>query len=173
MRRHLTTTMAAWLALAGSLSWCRGAHAQWALGADGGGTQASASDDWGGAVDGRFGFRFGLPREFIIHTIICQPEVIVGYRSMPWASTHVARFGGGGRLGLLVYGLEIFAFGHFSGADAAGSASYLGDVGAALDYRLQTWSFGYHYAREVLHAHGVENAFDNFGLHVEIRGYWL
>jgi hypothetical protein len=155
------------------MAWSGGAPAQWAVAAEGGLTRKSDNEAWGAAVDGRFGVRFGLPREFIIHTLICQPELVVGYRSLPWAGANAVRFGAGGRIGFLIAGLEPFAFGHYTAAEAGGDWGSVGDVGAALDYRLETWSFGYHYAREFVHVHHVNQAIDDLGIHVEIRGYWF
>ena len=155
------------------VSWSGTASAQWAVGADGDLTKQNGHAVYGGAFDARFGLRFGLPRAFIIHTLILQPELVVGYRWLPWRSEDVWRFGAGGRLGLLIRGIEPFFFGHVSGAVANGDGGYLGDFGAALDYRLPTWSFGYHYAREFIRVHGVEEPFDRFGMHAEVRGFWF
>lgn len=155
------------------VAWSEVASPQWAVGADGGLTSKNNGDVWGAAVDGRFGVRFGLPREFIIHTLILQPELILGYRSLPWTGGEAVRFGGGGRIGFLIAGLEPFAFGHYTAAEAAGDWGSIGDVGAALDYRLQTWSFGYHYAREFVRVHRVDQPIDHLGIHVEVRGYWF
>ena len=169
LARNLAAGILASLVLVG-----RPGAAQVVLGADVGGAKESGSR-WGGAVDGRFGWRFGLPRAAIVHSIIFQLEAIAGYdRLPPWdAGTAVERLGGGGRIGLLLGWLEPFGLSHASIADAAGKVAYLVDVGAALDWRLPAWSLGLHWSHDWLGGNVDSVQFDELGVHVELRGFWF
>ena len=127
------------------LAWPRHASSQVAVGVDAGATY-EPSVGWGLGFDGRLGYRFGLPREAILHSLIMQVEAIAGQMFLaPWANpVAVERFGGGLRLGWLLDEVEPFAFAHISAAANPNGWGYLGDVGGALDWRLRTFSLGLH-----------------------------
>lgn len=161
------------LALTVAVSWSGETTAQWAAGADVSAMKASDVKEWGGAADLRFGLRFGLPRAFIIHTIILQPEVIAGVRRLPpWdADVTAYRVGGGGRIGATLGYVEPFGVAHFSGAEGDSHWGYLWDVGAAVDLRFTGSSLGVHWAHDWLHIAGAQEQFNNFGLHFEVRWF--
>lgn len=152
----------------------RSGLAQWAVGIDGNAGR-SERGTWGGGGDARFGYRTGLPRSWIVHTIILQPEAILGYHLQPLSGDAVClvRLGGGGRIGLLLGYFEPFGYGHVNLAIADGYWGNLLDAGAALDFRLPTSSLGFHYTHGWLHTPHEDVELDEFGLHLEIRGFWF
>lgn len=151
----------------------RRGFAQVAVGVDA--SAVKAERGWGAGGDVRFGARFGLPRAFIVHTVILQVETIGGYRRVPLSSdaTDLARLGGGGRIGFRLGFFEPFGYGHFSLAVAQGYFGYFADAGAAADYRFRTMNVGAHYTHGWLHTEHDATELDEFGLHWEVRGYWL
>jgi hypothetical protein len=161
------------IALAIAVAWPGEAAAQWAAGADVSGILPGGAKEWGAAADLRFGLRFGLPRAFIIHTVILQPELIAGYRRLPpWdADVPAYRLGGGGRIGAMLGYLEPFAVGHFSAVDGSGNWGYLWDVGAALDFRFTGSSLGAHWTHDWLRVDGALGQFNEVGLHFEFRWF--
>jgi hypothetical protein len=153
----------------------RTSHAQYALGGDVSAVRGDANGVWGLGIDGRFGYRFGLPRAWIWHSLIMQLEAVAGYEHMLSGArdVDVGRLGGGGRLGLLLGAFEPFAFAHITVADAPAGWGNLWDVGAALDWRLATFNVGVHAARSRLNVADEADLFWEFGLHSEFRGFWF
>jgi len=152
----------------------RTSHAQYAVGADASAVTSSGGA-WGLGIDGRFGYRFGLPRAWIWHNPIFQLEAIAGYQHLFSGSqdVDVGRLGGGGRIGFLVGAFEPFGFAHISVADTAGGWGSLWDAGVALDWRAPTFNVGVHGARDSLSVGTVTDDLWELGLHFEIRGFWL
>jgi hypothetical protein len=153
------------------LAWPRHASAQVAVGVDAGATYEPRVG-WGLGFDGRLGYRFGLPREAILHSLIMHVEAIAGQMFLaPWANpVAVERFGGGLRLGWLLDEVEPFAFAHISAAADPNGWGYLGDVGGALDWRLRTFSLGLHATHSWLSLVDGNRQVWEFGPHVEVRG---
>ncbi len=140
---------------------------------------AEGSGDWGVSVDGRIGYRTGLPRGWPIigaaYGLILQFEIIGGYRQL-FADTgdlHLGRLGGGLRAGGSIYWFQPLVFLHGSAADANGNWGGLLDIGLALDARFKVWSFGVHYAHDFLHLDTGWMHLNEIGAHVEIRAFWF
>jgi hypothetical protein len=147
--------------------------AQMAVGVDGSAVVITDSTRTGGAIDGRIGYRFGLPRSFIVHTVIFQPEAFVGYRYVPVDATadNAVRFGAGGRIGFLLGRLEPFVFGHFGPSRGDSHWGYSGDFGGALDARFSFWSAGLHVDYDWLSLGGTPLGHYEVGPHVEARWF--
>jgi hypothetical protein len=155
--------------------WPRPCAAQTAVGVDLSAARASPQP-WGLAIDLRAGTRFGLPRSFIVHSLIIQPEVIVGQRIFAAWSDHpvdVERLGAGLRLGWLFSYVEPFAFAHASAAFGPHGDGTLFDYGFALDARFPHGTLGIHFIRERLTIVDGSARPCLFGLHYETRGFWL
>jgi hypothetical protein len=149
--------------------------AQEAVALDGNMVFAKSNGEFGIGVDARAGYRTGLPRFLIVHSIILQPEAIAGYeRSTDSEKDNgVGRLGGGLRLGILFGWLNPFAFAHVCAADAAGAWGHLEDLGGALDWRFPTHSFGVQYAHQWVHLSYGTPEYQVIGLHAEFRGFWF
>ena len=152
-------------------------YAQEALALDA--AAAEGNGDWGFAVDGRVGYRTGIPRDLpvvgALYGWVFQLEIIGGYRQLfvDTGDLHLGRVGGGLRVGGSFDWFQPFVYSHCSAADADGNWGVLVDVGGALDWRLKTWSLGVHYAHDFLHLDTGWVDLNEIGAHVEIRGFWL
>jgi hypothetical protein len=128
------------------------------------------------AFDGRLGYRFGLPRSFHFHTVIFNPEIIVGYidfRDRHGDETKMGRFGFGGRVGLSLGYFELFSLAHASPTWDLDSVHMLYDAGCAIDARAPlsdgVWphlSFGLHGTYNTWTATPREHWFE-YGGHLE------
>jgi hypothetical protein len=181
------------LALALVLLCPRHAGAQWALGVD----TASLEGSAGTAMHGRFGYRTGPPRAFIVHTVIFQFEGLGGYELLPVGphGLEAGRLGVGLRIGTpagrflnwlidipfrgwsdlaiaeVIGRLEPFGFAHAGTADVQGGWGYAGDLGLAVDFRASDVSLGLQWSREYFHVPIDQTSFNGFGLHVEVRWF--
>lgn len=185
--------------LASLVLWSRPAVAQWAVGLDAGQVDGGG----GAAVGGRFGYRTGPPRAYIIHTIILEFELAGGAARLgPWTDDRlVGHFGAGGRIGFPAGGLldglldeafdgwsqgwlgkpisdfigtiEPFAFAHFGAADSRADWGTLGDWGLQADFRLATCSLGAYWKRDYLQVPNGSQQFGELGFSLEARGFWF
>jgi hypothetical protein len=158
-----------------SLLWPRDSHAQAAIGLDVSAVHGGTNPAWGFGLDGRVGYRTGFPRAWIVHSVIVQFEGIGGIRQLLASSDDIdiKTLGGGVRIGGALSWFQPFVYGHFNAANALGDWGYLIDVGGALDWRLRTYSLGVHYTHSWLHIPPGWQQFDEFGPHVEVRGFWF
>ena len=152
----------------------RDSAAQEAIGLDTSAVRRETNAAWGFGVDGRFGYRTGFPRAWIVHSVIVQFEGIGGIRQILGSDAiDVETLGGGVRIGGAFNWFQPFAFAHVNAANSSGDWGYLVDLGAALDWRLPAYSLGVHYAHSWLHTAPDWEQFNEFGLHVEVRGFWF
>ena len=91
------------------------AVAQVAIGADASAMHGGTNAAWGFGIDGRFGYRTGFPRAWIVHSIIVQAEAIGGIRQLLAQpdDLDIKTLGGGLRIGgalKLVPALRLRAF---------------------------------------------------------------
>ena len=151
------------------------ALAQVAIGADASAVHGGTNAAWGFGIDGRFGYRTGFPRAWIVHSIIVQAEAIGGIRQLLAQpdDLDIKTLGGGVRIGGALSWFQPFVFAHFNAANALGDWGYLVDFGGALDWRLRTLSVGVQYAHDWLHIAPGLQQFNEFGVHIEVRGFWL
>jgi hypothetical protein len=139
----------------------------------------------GVGLDGRFGYRTGLPRSAWVHVIIVQVEAVSGYRRVPGPEGLVAsgHLGAGARIGLLFGDFEPFFVAHFSAAGGSDGLGYLGDVGGALDWRLHdvhrrgrdtgvALSVGLHGIYNRLAFAREQWSMVELGPHFELREFW-
>ncbi len=167
-------------------SWLGHASAQIALAGDGNLALTHHKTGYGG--DLRFGYRTGLGHASLIHTVIFQPEVVLGAMHLPSLAPAVhyqneARAGGGLRIGCLcgadfttnAFTLEPFVFGHLYSAFATSGSKFakpglLYDLGGALDVHVAALSAGIHASYEHLNEKG-RHSWPELGLHVEYRWF--
>jgi hypothetical protein len=162
-------------ALVLSLLTTRDSSAQVAIGTDASAVRGGTNAAWGFGIDGRFGYRTGFPREWIVHSIIVQFEGIGGIRQLLAQpdGLDIKTLGGGLRIGGALSWFQPFVFAHFNAANALGDWGYLVDLGGALDWRLRTYSVGVHYAHDWLRIAPGWQQLNEFGIHTEVRGFWL
>jgi hypothetical protein len=159
------------IAIGGMAFWPRSAAAQAVFGLETPFVAERNTDQLGAGADLRFGYRIGVPRSWIVHNIAFQPELLAGYLNIPSPDgrDNLVRFGGGGRIGVLIGALEPFVVGHISAAYGNSHWGHLGDFGGAADLR---WSNGSVGAGATYGWIWVGDALRNvieFGPHVEVH----
>ena len=159
------------------------AQAQYALSLGTGPTLESGELGWG--ADARFGYRFGLGRRALVHTLIFQPEAGIGYLHLPEASAdhpylNALRASAGLRFGFLIGRFEPFAFAHvgvmFPNDYGNNVLTPVYDLGPAFDLRFNASSLGIHAAYELTCLNDAWCRDDrrrwlHFGVHYEIRWF--